>query len=335
MAKPENDTVTFDAQGDILLHVGIDKKPLLVSSKALSLASPVFKAMFDGRFAEGQNLSPDSPRVLQLLDDAPTPMMTLCSIAHMNTVDLKFAPNPVALADLAVLCDKYNCAEAVRGWCQLWVLQLTSQIGVPGYGKLILVTYMFDMPEEFHKVTQKWLCDYSCGSTVFHGDHFVPSKVFGRLFLSLSFTLNFLRIDGVLDFLSLAQKHYQNKVLAAFNPSALEYIRKDFCPDYGPLLAGLMLNLAWVDLWPLKIHSISQYRTKVLRMGSVLLQSKCTWSECSCKRYRPLVDIREKVLCGLDGVIDSIQGLCLDCIKSEVYGEKDQACRFKHDPYEF
>jgi hypothetical protein len=278
-----------------LLHVGIDKKPLLVSSKALSLASPVFKAMFDGRFAEGQNLSPDSPRVLQLLDDAPTPMITLCSIAHMNTVDLKFAPNLVALADLAVLCDKYNCAEAVRGWCQLWVLQLTSQIGVPGYEKLILVTYMFDMPEEFHKVTQKWLCDYSCGSTVFHGDHFVPSKVFGRLFLSLSFTLNFLSIDGVLDLLSLAQKHYQNQVLAAFYPFALKNIRADSCLMYEPLLARLMLNLAKVDVWPLKIYSLSQYRTKARDMMPFLLESKCTKWECSCMdiEYETPVDIRK------------------------------------------
>jgi hypothetical protein len=206
------------------------------------------------------------------------------SITHMNTADLKFAPNPEVL-----------------------------------------------------RLTQKWLCDYSCSSTVFHGDHFVLSKVFGRLLLSISFTSNFLSIDGVLDLLSLAQKHYQNHVLAAFYSSALEDIREDSCPEYEPLLAGLMLNLARVDLWPLKIYSLSQYRTKARDMMPIFLQSKCTEWECSCVDidYGTPVDIRKEVLCGLDGVINPIEGLCLDCIKREVYGRREEACRFKNRPHPF
>lgn len=57
--SPDRGIVEFDADGDINLLLdqnedsGDFHKRFLVSSKALSLASPMFKAMFSGRYKEG------------------------------------------------------------------------------------------------------------------------------------------------------------------------------------------------------------------------------------------------------------------------------------------
>jgi hypothetical protein len=63
-------------KGDVILQlgkvgVGDGVRNVLVSSVVLSLASPVFATMFDGRFSEGQSLSPASPRTVPLSDDDP------------------------------------------------------------------------------------------------------------------------------------------------------------------------------------------------------------------------------------------------------------------------
>jgi hypothetical protein len=52
------ETKVVDPDGDLLLFVGTDQKlNMLVSSKTLSLASPVFKAMFSQKFKEGKELA--------------------------------------------------------------------------------------------------------------------------------------------------------------------------------------------------------------------------------------------------------------------------------------
>jgi BTB/POZ domain len=48
-------TTIIDSSGDVILKLG--KSSLKVSSKVLSVASPVFRAMFGPHFQEGESLS--------------------------------------------------------------------------------------------------------------------------------------------------------------------------------------------------------------------------------------------------------------------------------------
>jgi hypothetical protein len=52
-----SETVEIDPAGDVRLEIGRESKSLLVSSKVLSLASSVFKAMFGPHFQEGNSLA--------------------------------------------------------------------------------------------------------------------------------------------------------------------------------------------------------------------------------------------------------------------------------------
>ncbi|KIW03324.1 uncharacterized protein PV09_05535 [Verruconis gallopava] len=111
--------IVFDRDGDVLLAVqpfqrnGSSLAQFQVSSKALSLGSPVFKAMFSGKFMENAN-SAAGLRAASLQDDDPEALMLLCNIAHLrfNMVPKKLSLD--ALFNLAVISDKYDTVGMVK-----------------------------------------------------------------------------------------------------------------------------------------------------------------------------------------------------------------------------
>lgn len=115
-------TKTIDPSGDVLLKIGPSRQPsvkLLVNSRVLSFASPVFAAMFGGHFAEGQDLSSARPQEVSLPEDDPVSMEILCNIAHMKISEMPAEMEHTALADFAILCDKYRCIDTIRSFCRV------------------------------------------------------------------------------------------------------------------------------------------------------------------------------------------------------------------------
>lgn len=99
----------IDPDGDVIFICG--ETELQVSSKVLSLASPVFKALFSPNFAEGQ---PTSSKTIHIhLHDDVESLRFLCAILHhkctsANGIGLE------RLEKLAVVTDKYDvCFRAV------------------------------------------------------------------------------------------------------------------------------------------------------------------------------------------------------------------------------
>jgi hypothetical protein len=147
---------------DVLLQPSINSKPvgtLLVSPQILRLVSPVFEAMFNGNFEDGQDLSVASPRNVAMSDDDPEALALLCMITHMHLGDI---PNQVSfdkLADFTVLCDKYQCTTAVRFWSKMQTTQLLSNPHAPMFEKLMFVTCVLDLHIEFEQVTLRMIRD--------------------------------------------------------------------------------------------------------------------------------------------------------------------------------
>ena len=181
-------TTVIDKRGDVLLQLTKDGQPtadLLFSSQVLSLASPVFEAMFNHGFAEGQDLSSASPRSVPLPDDDPTYMTILCNIFHMRTSDVPDTLDLDSLAGLAIICDKYDCLNGVRFHSRVWVAQLLPDPEVVGFEKLLFVAYVLDLPHEFYKVTQSLIQNRKVNiklDVVSHGHDFVPWKIIGAYF---------------------------------------------------------------------------------------------------------------------------------------------------------
>ncbi|KAH6868410.1 hypothetical protein BKA58DRAFT_194529 [Alternaria rosae] len=171
--------------GDVILELSKDGKSvgtLLVSSHVLSLASPVFGAMFSGNFAEGQNLSTASPKNIALPDDDAESMTLFCKFIHMQTANLTREPSFDDLPDLAIICDKYGCTESIRSWLQVWISQKLKSPRALKFEKLVFVTYVCDLPRDFQQVTLVLLRDTIkrfSNTDVTHGSNFVPMEHIG------------------------------------------------------------------------------------------------------------------------------------------------------------
>jgi hypothetical protein len=178
-------------RGDVLLELSKDGKPvdtLLVSSHVLTLASPVFEAMFNGNFAEGQDLSAMSPKTVALPDDNPDAMTLFCNIIHMQTADIADTVSISRLADLAVVCDKYQCTEAVSSWARVEIAQKLANPDAPAFEKLLFITYVLDLPLEFGKVSSRLTYDRIVTisyQTATHGSDLMPLEMIGKLCLKL------------------------------------------------------------------------------------------------------------------------------------------------------
>jgi hypothetical protein len=101
--------------GDIYLKLGKEGFPnfrVLVSSVALTLASPVFDAMFNGNFSEGQARSASLPHEVPLAEDDTQAMLLVDQIAHMRTSHLPEKLTIDAFTDFAFVCDKPSFATS-------------------------------------------------------------------------------------------------------------------------------------------------------------------------------------------------------------------------------
>ncbi len=99
--------IIVDPNHDIVLRINEDD--LLVSSKVLSLVSPVFEAMLKPQFKEGveHHLQLGEPTIIPLPEDDLEATTLFCQIAHHRSRDLPRTPSPLCLENLAIFCNKY------------------------------------------------------------------------------------------------------------------------------------------------------------------------------------------------------------------------------------
>ena len=154
-------TTTVDPDGDIILEVSSPqdegKASFLVSSKILSLASPVFARMLGPDFKEGSRIgSTTAPTTVRLPEDNATAMEIFCQAIHHQISDVRKPVTPVQLESLALLCDKYDCTTVLKPWTTIWVndargLEHLQEDSI----KLFFAAYVFDIPEAFSALTWK------------------------------------------------------------------------------------------------------------------------------------------------------------------------------------
>ncbi|KAL9100629.1 MAG: hypothetical protein Q9163_004015 [Psora crenata] len=122
-----------DPNGDAVLVVGPmgqEQTHLHVSSNVLSLASPVFAALFSPTFAGGVRPLPCAdPPEIPLPDDDRKAMKLICLVLHYHAV-ASWQVSLELLKKIATECDKYDLARALRGWSEAclyrWDLRATG-----------------------------------------------------------------------------------------------------------------------------------------------------------------------------------------------------------------
>jgi hypothetical protein len=122
-------TIVLHDKGDakLLVGPGDSPQPILVSKTAMSMASPVWKAMFDR-----QRWTESSATEIPFPDDDVDAMLIVLRIAHLRFRELP-AKKPIKLEDLlqlAVVCDKYDAVQSVRPFLDLhhWTHDLVPNV---------------------------------------------------------------------------------------------------------------------------------------------------------------------------------------------------------------
>ncbi|OQV07263.1 hypothetical protein CLAIMM_11721 [Cladophialophora immunda] len=127
-----------------------------VSSKHLSLASKVFRAMFDGNFREGVALGADQATKVPLPEDNADAMMVLLGIIHgLN----RSVPRKIEYAlffAIVVLIDKYELQEATGVYTDLWFSDLwpARNTLTPHLADRIYTCWVLRRPVEYTEVTR-------------------------------------------------------------------------------------------------------------------------------------------------------------------------------------
>lgn len=129
-----NESIILDADGDAILDVAVVRSnktfEFLISTKVLSLASPVFAKLFGPHFLEGSRLNRAECPHIKLYDDDPCALEVILKSLHYQGVDQLSAIDAKILASIAVHCDKYDYINASRVCAselnRLWLISYRS-----------------------------------------------------------------------------------------------------------------------------------------------------------------------------------------------------------------
>ncbi|KAF7945758.1 uncharacterized protein EAE97_004796 [Botrytis byssoidea] len=166
---------------------------ILVSSKHMCLASPVFKAMLQGEFKQSVTLKTMGKLEVPLPDDNPTAMKILINIIHgrMSMVPLKIALE--LFCQIAILVDKYQCREIVQLLPPVWKNEFSHTFSQGQWVDIVhwvCIAWQFELEDEFLKATQiirersSWTMENLIGCIKY--DLPIPNYVVGKFSVALS-----------------------------------------------------------------------------------------------------------------------------------------------------
>jgi hypothetical protein len=288
-------------RGDIIFKLGklnAAVTTVKMSSATMDFASPVFEAMLNGSFAEGQARSGNSPGEIPLPDDDAQSILLICKIAHMKTTELPEKLSVDAFTQFAVTSDKYQCAEAVQAWSKVWVAKIFKDMRKATFDKLLVATYVLDLPDEFYQTTVILAPGRSEDVTIG------------------SIDIDYLP-DTIMDTLRINKRQSENKAYAVMHE-----VTKDFASNcrYAQDFAGeFFFAIREVDLCPMQYQSVQQLREKLAKMDAVTTSTTCSFPRsCRCTK---ITNIKGALITEIDAVYKSVRGMCL---------EDSRICRIKH-----
>jgi hypothetical protein len=294
-------------RGDVRLKLGNARHAItnvLVSSVVLGLASPVFEAMFNGNFAEGQSHSASSPREVPLPDDDVDSMLLISKITHMQTADLARELSVAAFTVFAVICDKYQCNEAVLAWSKVWSAAIFQHPPEENFEEMVMATYVLDLPYEFYKATVILIRDRSTDAKITSLGTHLPL--------------------GIFDTLQLNKRQVEAQAHAVLDSTTVHW---GVCRASREALGKLVVELRNVFIWPIRAQAISEIRKQMANLPDITNETCKDWT-CKCKETD--WQVTSSLITKMDHVYKSATGICLDCVRPNASNGPVQ-CRIEHD----
>jgi len=139
-----------------------------VSSLQLCAYSSVFRAMLGPKssFAEAVELrrhhlleadSSDVSRIykLNVEDHDPTALAAVLGVIHARTGDLPDEIPFEGLLQIAIICDYYDCAAAMRPWDDMWMKQWKEHAESPGFESWLFISRVFKEQAIFQDLSKR------------------------------------------------------------------------------------------------------------------------------------------------------------------------------------
>jgi len=131
------------------------------------------------------------PCQISLPEDDPEAMAYVCHVLHYRSdvsVDISFS----LLKRIAVTCNKYDLARALKGWSAAWLLKWQEDItGEPYWPDMLAVAAVFANDQAFYLISAKLLASSPLKTlSLDHDLHElwgVGSQLTGKLFLTSYF----------------------------------------------------------------------------------------------------------------------------------------------------
>jgi len=192
-----NPTNEIDPDGDVIAIFPTTSTKFRVSSRILSLASPVFRAMFSPHSLRGVALASATALVeVEFPDGSPQALEAILNILHFRHDCVSENVSYDFLYEIALVVHKYDLVEALELWGEVWLR------GARG-GKGLFAMYVFGDREGFRKECQRAIlqshgydCNLNGGSekgkeTEMEEENdwdsnLVPTRVLGKIYTSPS-----------------------------------------------------------------------------------------------------------------------------------------------------
>ncbi|KAK1593411.1 uncharacterized protein LY79DRAFT_551792 [Colletotrichum navitas] len=160
LAEPITQTIDLgNGSGDVTIILRYFPEPdeqktelhgLIVSSEAMARASPVWKQMFAGQWAEtkaGRRL------VLDHREDDYKAVVTIMNIIHLRFNDVPQTVTPGELKAIATFTDQRMATALVVPWIERWLKHLSWSVEIVGYEtEWLWVAWEFGLADVFDRV---------------------------------------------------------------------------------------------------------------------------------------------------------------------------------------
>jgi hypothetical protein len=120
--------------------------------------------MLGPHFAEGGRLRSTTPNscdpVLQVTAEDefdPTALATVLYVLHAKPQYIPRTVTSENLLDIAIVCNYYDCAPAMRPWDDFWIKSASSVYQQPGYEYWLFISWVFGESNIFGQLTKTFL----------------------------------------------------------------------------------------------------------------------------------------------------------------------------------
>ncbi|KAF7169067.1 hypothetical protein CNMCM5623_001899 [Aspergillus felis] len=254
-----------------------------VSSRHLSLASPVFNRMFNGNWFEGHEIRSEGIAVVIMDIWEVDPTLIIMNIMHGYAPKVPRKVDLDTLAKIAMIVDYYQCRGVVEVFADIWIDQLKGDMPKT-FGKAVLqwicIAWVFRKQTEFFAATRVALVE-SSGMVQTYGLP-IPSRVIDTINETRQQAIRdaLATIDRVIDDLSSSTHRCSFECSSMLLGALMKFLRlsnlifPDPSPPYDKLSIGSltrsMVLFARSPLWEARLSTKGRPEWHNCRLGTLL-----------------------------------------------------------------